>query len=275
MVGGDLEPNSDMFEEPQAKRIRRSEVFEDAESDSSEEEVTDTTTIKDIQNSIGLAYHFDYDLVENESGKITKFAHIQIDEPIHEDSLPNEEAFEFRLFSAKKPSDEANTSTATELVSQKINIRSPTPDKPSDGRFINPHRPLSYYLASDPPTPDIAAAAVSGDEILESSQCPWPGMQLPWRVTHLPNAKMSALRPRKSDVSSALKADSRDKRKPNKRRRILLRTRERAKDEKTKEKEAHLREKKTRLNREKKIKRKAKEKAAKAAGKVEVEGSDL
>ena len=268
-----------MFEEPQAKRIRRSEAFEDTESGKESHSEGKSSNINATEQNDGkaseLAYHFDYDLVENSSGQVIKFANLKVHEAFQEDA--KEEEFEFRLFSNTKPSVTKEDTEGTLIrrpAQTKINIRSPTPDTPSDGRFNNPYRPPSFYFANEPPLDNFAATAVSGQEVLQWSQGSWPGASLPWRVIHLPRSKVSV-----SALSSTAKAmlkvsdpATRRKRKPSKKRRILLRTKAKAVEAKVKEKEEHLREKKTRLNREKKMKRKAKEKAAKLAGKEEGDG---
>ncbi len=265
-----------MFEEPQAKRVRRSQVFKDAESGTESDSGDNPNVIEGVGDvSPEIAYHFDYEIVENEAGKATKFAHLRIHEPPSKEAT--EEEFEFRLFSAPKASATGRDDAATAPRAQtKVNIRSPTPTTPSDGRFINPYRPWTYYFASEPSVDTLAAVAVSGSDILERSHDPWPGTALAWRVVHLPSSK-----PKVADLSDAARVSlktpapaSKRKLKPSKKRRILLRTRAKAVEEKVKEKEEHLREKKTRLNREKKLKRKAKEKAAKLAGKEGEGGSD-
>lgn len=277
-----------MFEPPQAKRIRRSKVFDTGSSSSSDEEVTETTTIKEIQDAIGLSYHFEYDLVENGAGKVTKFAHLQVDEPenvsIQEKTLPDDEAFEFRLFATPKPPNakasgigsktHETPATQKQQTSKKITIRSPTPDVPSDGRFLNSHRPQSYYFTPITTPHSIALSAISGPSIIASSHYPWPGTFLPWRVTHLPSSSSSTTKSppnphrhvsKSHPAAIATSTTTRTKpRKPSKKRRIQLRTRMKQIDAKVKEKEQHLREKKTRLNRERKVKRREKEKAEKA-----------
>ena len=269
-----------MFEPPQAKRIRRSKVFDTGSSSSSDEEVTETTTIKEIQDAIGLSYHFEYDLVENGAGKVTKFAHLQVDEPenvsIQEKTLPDDEAFEFRLFATPKPPNakasgigsktHETPATQKQQTSKKITIRSPTPDVPSDGRFLNSHRPQSYYFTPITTPHSIALSAISGPSIIASSHYPWPGTFLPWRVIHL-SSSTTKLPPTNPlyDASSKPQATRKSRKaKPSKKRRIQLRTRLKLMDAKAKEKEQHLREKKTRLNRERKVKRREKEKMEKA-----------
>jgi hypothetical protein len=266
-----------MFESPQAKRIRRSKVFDSGSSSSSDEEVTETTTIKEIQDSIGLSYHFDYDLIENGAGEVTKFAHLQVDEPenvpIQEKTPQDYEAFEFRLFATPRPPNarpsdidsktNETPATQTQQASNKITIRSPTPDVPSSGRFINPNRPKSYYFTTTPPPPSITLSAISGPTILSSSHSPWPGTFLPWRVIHL-SSSTTKLPPSKPLYDVPKSQAIRKSRKLSKKRRIQLRTRSKLMDAKVKEKEQHLREKKTRLNRERKVKRREKEKMEKA-----------
>jgi hypothetical protein len=280
-----------MFASPPAKRIRRSEVFDspgtNSTTSSSDEEVTETTNIKEIQENIGLTYHFDYDLIENAGGRVTKFAHLQVDgtkPEAKDESIPNQEAppgdnaFEFRLFSTRPltPTEAGvDAKSDQKLASTRINIRSPTPDEPSDGRFLNPHRPQGYYFASDTELPSFASSAVSSLGILNSSHDPWPGAAVPWRVIHLCSSstkdRTRASRVKSNSISyPTLNTSSslQSRRKPSKKRRIQLRTRTKLLDARAKEKEEHLREKKTRLNRERKVKRREKEKAEKEMAKA-------
>lgn len=267
---------------PSAKRIRRSEVFDEqvSASPSSDEEIIETATIKQIQDSIGLAYHFDYDIIENNTGRVTKVAHLQVDEPIPHVQNPSPEedhAFEFRLFSAPHlpptvPDDHTEHSARYPPARPtRFNIRSPTPDVPSSGHFLHPHRPRSYHFNPDVAPKSIALSAISGRSVLLNASLPWHGCFLPWRVTHLPSPSSSSkghhqtLLPKISttNTTTALSHLSHHNRKPSKKRRIQVRTRSKLLDARAKEKETHLREKKTRLNRERKVKRREKERKEK------------
>lgn len=178
---------------------------------------------------------------------------------------PDELAFEFRLFR-----DEAPTHTVI------IDQNDDKPEARGDGGFIVPKRPNSYYLAGEPDPGSMEKfrfAAVTPDYLFADAKRRRWGLEKPWRVTHItitakPLGKSSSTSTTDDDV---LMTDAKRKR-PGKKRRIILRTREKAKKEKEEaarkhleSKEEHLKAKKQRLNREKKLKRRAKEKAKKTA----------
>ncbi|KAK2778024.1 hypothetical protein FQN52_002929 [Onygenales sp. PD_12] len=179
----------------------------------------------------------------------------------------------------------------------KIRIRSPTPTAIGDGegRFVVPFRGWDYYF-SDPDwirrqisgkdggnerggeiarrgeeVKRFAEVALSGDKILEDSRSSaWPGCHLPWRVIHLkpgPSKKKSSSSRASNETSISLVNPSVDakipksRKKPGKKRRIVLRQRLAA----SKAAEEADREKRTRRNREKKIKKRQKEREKKAA----------
>ncbi|EWC47676.1 hypothetical protein DRE_03296 [Drechslerella stenobrocha 248] len=157
------------------------------------------------------------------------------------------------------------------------------------------HRPSTYYLT--PPLEEggdraaqIRASVVSGEEVVHASTERWPGCELPWRITHLSlegSKDSSANTPSSSSLSlvdmAVLRAnDGRKRHRPNKKRRIILRKRrvveetkapKNATKKKTKAKnkavvkrtEQEDREKRTRLNRLKKVRRKLKLKDKPAA----------
>ena len=163
--------------------------------------------------------------------------------------------FEFQLFSTSKP-------TKVVLADEDL----------GDGALLN-RRPESYYLAtqfSDEQKFMFADAAVTGDEIVERAKARSWGLELPWRViqaikpTHATPAQSS----KDGDVEETTK---RGKGRPGKKRRVAIRTKARAAEEKAKaasakiaEKEEHIKDKKKRLNRLKKLRRRAKEREKKA-----------
>jgi len=184
-----------------------------------------------------------------------------------------EDEFEFRLFS---------TASASKVL---------LPPEVGPGAGADGHeaeavrlRPVTFYV---PGPPDEAswgrfrAAALSGEEVLAMSKQRCWGLEVPWRVTKVTASKkdLRALADAgggpetivMDDSSSGDegKQDGAQKRKrPGKKRRIALRTKDKAEKEKAAlqmSKEEHLREKKKRLNREKKLKRRQKERDKKAA----------
>jgi len=203
-----------------------------------------------------------------------------------------EETFEFRLFASSAKGGGAAVPQKVVLVPDDLEAVA------GGGAFVVPSRPLSYYLPGDP-TPEetemFRTAAVSGEDVLlRSAQRCW-GLEVPWRVTKVTATRkeMRALlanAPREEAVASSGGSDEDEaaaevqqrKRRPGKKRRIALRTKERAlhaaeksrrekldAEEKMRvSKEEHLREKNKRLNREKKLKRRQKERDKKQASKA-------
>lgn len=117
-------------------------------------------------------------------------------------------------------------------------------------------------------------AALSGEEILDLSKRRAWGLEVPWRVKVL---KVVGKSKSTGDSASKIEAleigDEAKRKRPGKKRRVILRQREktRAEKEEKRRKEQELkveteREKRTRRNREKKVKKKLKEKAKKADG---------
>ena len=92
------------------------------------------------------------------------------------------EDYEFRLFSGPRKGKAANSDGAI----QRIAIRSPTPISGDPG-FVIPRRPDSYYFTgplNGVRAEQIAAAAISGEEIVK-------GLNLKWvRITTVPMASV-------------------------------------------------------------------------------------
>lgn len=81
------------------------------------------------------------------------------------------EAYEFRLFSGPKAGKAADRDSAI----QRIAIRSPTPVN-GEGGFVVSQRPDDYYFAkplNDVGAEQIAAAAISGEDILQGLNLRW------------------------------------------------------------------------------------------------------
>ncbi|PGH34212.1 hypothetical protein GX50_02986 [[Emmonsia] crescens] len=176
----------------------------------------------------------------------------------------------------------------------RIRLRSPTPTiNDGDGGFVVPFRGWEYYF-SDPEwvrrkvagdgighqsieldtrqKERFIDAAVCGETILEDAKNNiWPGCHLPWRVIHLKTIS-SKNKPKESSEPSqtasitlvnplAATEAPKSRKKPGKKRRIVLRQRLAA----ARTAEEADREKRTRRNREKKIKKKQREKEKKTA----------
>ncbi|KAM0713532.1 hypothetical protein Q7P37_010494 [Cladosporium fusiforme] len=199
------------------------------------------------------------------------------DAPQEPAAVDDDEEMAFQLFAPSKPATKDAQPEAEQSV-QKIRIRSPSVDL-ADAGFLRPNRPQSYYFAepaNGEEKAELAAAALSGEQILKLSTLPRPGCAYNWKVLHIPSSQVSrAARlqtPAGFSKLGQLEAPTKRKR-AGKKLRIKMRTKaaaSKAKQEaaqKTKEaKEEAEKEKRTRRNREKKVKRKAKEKAKKAEG---------
>jgi hypothetical protein len=172
-----------------------------------------------------------------------------------------EQGYMFRLFS---------TSTAV----PKVVLEDEDEELKGDGGLVQP-RPISYYWVKDVPEKlrqQYEFAAVSGDEVLARSTKRYYGHELPWKVTTITVTK------KVKGTGDQKAADEKDasgskRKRPGKKRRITVRTKERAKKAKEEaaakqnlEKEEHVKEKKKRLNRLKKMRKRAKAREKKTAG---------
>jgi hypothetical protein len=190
--------------------------------------------------------------------------------PAQEDADKGEEehAFEFRLFSGP---------SASAPRTQKIVLDDEASELGECG-FIRRERDRAFYIAAKAEGEARARfqfAALSGEDVLQGMKRRNWGLEVPWRVRILRGTSLSALG-QKVEVRGIVTAQSADgaserRRKPGKKRRVILRERKRkieareeAKRKEREGKEEAEREKRTRRNREKKVKRKMKEKALKA-----------
>ncbi|KAK8058310.1 hypothetical protein PG994_008758 [Apiospora phragmitis] len=135
----------------------------------------------------------------------------------------------------------------------------------------------SYYLADTPDQETMAQfkfAAMSTEYLMANAKQRKWGLEKPWRVTKITVAadKIPKTLPDVDGVGDTTMGESKRTR-PGKKRRVLLRTRDKAKREKEEavkkklaDKEEHLKEKRKRLNKAKKLKRREKRRSAKGAG---------
>ncbi|KAK9374247.1 uncharacterized protein V1513DRAFT_459017 [Lipomyces chichibuensis] len=69
---------------------------------------------------------------------------------------------------------------------------------------VSNKRPDSYYFVNDKHLRDeariqrIQSCAISGEDIIAQSTIPWPGMQMPWRVIHIPSPTTTTKRKKSS-----------------------------------------------------------------------------
>ena len=164
-------------------------------------------------------------------------------------------------FASSQPPHNA---TINDTATTKIRIRTPTPDPDTLKGHLTTARPLSHYLTSALSKAiklklraQYSSSAITHLELHHLASVPWPGTRLPWRVRHLPSPAS------KTAPSLASRQPASGRTKPNKKRRIALRTHtrrgliERAKTEVTVKADE---EKRKSRNRVKKLKRRAKKK---------------
>ncbi|EHY60077.1 hypothetical protein HRR83_006436 [Exophiala dermatitidis] len=301
-----------MFHVPNAKRIKRSELFQvddDSQSQAGSETGSragspaqsdaDTDAVVPVPN-----YGFEYEIVEaGEAPNNRNQTPEQHDEE-------EEQEYQFRLFTtSSKPKtgqQPSTTTTTTTTTTTKPTIRlSRTPSPVPEGlslslsldkaHFINPSRPETYYFTASLPQETIQilrrqyteAALSTNDILVRAKATKWPGTSLPWRVIHV---KKAADRTKKSSSQSnddpgkvTVNVDgstvkSKSKSKPGKKRRIVLRRRLAKKAEfaaQAQVAELTEKEKRTRRNREKKVKRKEREKRKKEMEKLAGAGPQM
>ena len=177
--------------------------------------------------------------------------------------------FEFRLFSSG-PGDWAKEAS---IIPQKILLLDEEEDV-GEGGFVVRERNRKYYFAEKANGEThlgFESMALSGEEVLSRARKRAWGLEVLWRVRVLKAVGKKGSGEAAHEVVCTEDAEGDIKRKrPGKKRRIMLRARQKLRDklkeqkqvEKEKKEEAE-REKRTRRNREKKVKRKMKEKAKK------------
>ncbi|KAI9859109.1 MAG: hypothetical protein M1830_006319, partial [Pleopsidium flavum] len=186
------------------------------------------------------------------------------------------QGFDFRLFST--PNTTRAPTKDDKATTQRIIIRSPTPSLNSTPGFLIPSRPKEYYFADSPSTTrrkEFEHVALTGEDVLKLAR---PGCTLPWRVLTLCLPPRPSLHPKPNPISPKEQTlhpphsnpTLKKRPRPNKKRRLTIRQRHStiAKEEVSKaEREVAEREKRTRKNRERKVKRKMKEKEKGKEGK--------
>ncbi|KAL2023898.1 hypothetical protein VTK56DRAFT_675 [Thermocarpiscus australiensis] len=274
-----------MFELPDAKRVRREDLYDSAsDRDSSpEREQDDDAELRAKLNArLSSLLSLDLDIIPDPTaaGPSPPEAEPEGNNP---PDGPGEAEFEFRLFS---------TSDAPQKV-----ILPPHEDEAvvaGGGGVAISQRPLSYYLRGELTPRErerFQFAAVSGRDVLAGARQRAWGLEVPWRVTKVTVVMGRKgveggfgdgvpVKQKRSEVGGEAVGEKKKKKRPGKKRRIVLRKREKARREAAAalemqkiSKEEHLREKKKRLNREKKLKRRRKEKEKKLAAKAGAEGA--
>ncbi|KAK0752389.1 hypothetical protein B0T18DRAFT_426868 [Schizothecium vesticola] len=228
-----------MFDLPDAKRVRREDLFSSPSSSRASSPTPGSDTAK-TETEAAL------------SARLARLISLALPPLPNDDNVPmpdaqedkEEEEFEFRLFSTSAPTQHVNLA---EEVHQ--------------GPAIS-QRPVEFYVRgalTEEEKARFRAAAVSGEEVVRGARGRAWGLEVPWRVGE-----------------AKVEGEAKGRKRPGKKRRIALRIKVKAAKEaeaKKMSKEEHLKEKKKRLNREKKLKRRQKEKEKKmAAGQGGEEG---
>ncbi|KXJ92762.1 hypothetical protein Micbo1qcDRAFT_160570 [Microdochium bolleyi] len=284
-----------MFELPDAKRVRREDLYDSSGSDGEgggRDEEADAALRSKLNAHLAGLLDLDIPATRDDTPARTKgldqSRHAQqlssrpngddhggagedeeMDAAADDDEEPVE--FAFRLFSGEDPSQK--------VVLDKQ--QDETADAVGGGGFVVPRRPDSHYIAQDPSGDALdrfRAAAVSFDYLLADAgrRGRW-GVEKPWKVTTITVTTTRKTKDGKGQALVGMIAGSGEprtgKKRPGKKRRIVLRTRVKAKKEKevaaqrhAVDKEQHALEKKKRLNRAKKLKRRAKAKEQKQQG---------
>ena len=182
-----------------------------------------------------------------------------------------EQEFEFRLFSGTALGQASNDENAQ---TQKITLVDEDEDI-GGGGFVVRERSRGYYFAQPAEgerKTGIHSMAMSGEEVLDRARKRAWGLEVPWRVRVLSSEKENGKRV-KQVVGVEVRQDDAKRKRPGKKRRIVLRERKKSREEMLEKKKAEMikkeeadREKRTRRNREKKVKRKMKEKVKQADG---------
>ncbi|MCJ1447236.1 MAG: hypothetical protein MMC23_007747 [Stictis urceolatum] len=295
-----------MFELPDAKRVRRTELHSPHSSPSVSRSPSPSTTAQ-IQARLAALYGGTSLISQAPLEDSAAIPVTSTDLQPTLDPASNEDGgYEYRLFAGQKhiksiacagrddqEETEAGQTTAGRPGRSKVarvRISSPSPGAEGGG-FVKPHRRSGYYFtwAEDDGairsaqfykkrrTENFMESAVCGDTIKHWASQSWPGSALPWRVRLLPRAQFPVEVPEATkDLQRTSSAVTGKKRKPNRKRRIVIRRRikdkaneEEAKVRRREERGKEEKEKRTRRNREKKVKRKQKEKIKKLVEKGE------
>ncbi|KAJ8100765.1 hypothetical protein POJ06DRAFT_268344 [Lipomyces tetrasporus] len=111
--------------------------------------------------------------------------------------------FEFSLFSTE--------AKVVKIEDAPIEAPDSAQAEPVAPLVVTNKRPDSYYFVNDSDDARIQriqSCAISGDDIIAQATMPWPGMQRPWRVMHIPAPSAATKR-----------------KKPSKKRRMILKQR--------------------------------------------------
>ncbi|KAF8457318.1 hypothetical protein BGX38DRAFT_1139610 [Terfezia claveryi] len=266
-----------MFELPQTKRVRRSDLRSPSFSP------PPTTTHPRLHPDAAQ---------QKLNSFLSTLLPLELPSPSHSQSNPpsplsnadkpppeDEPEYDFPLFT---PHPTASTS---QPISNRVVLRSPPPPPTVEDVYLTSyhalaatqHRPLTYYFASPSSSSPILSCAISGEDILaHARRDKWLGQTYAWRLITVPASPTSTTKPPPSPPPDWGKWK---RCKPGKKRRIYLRqaalkkevqklalgAQRQAEAERKKKEEEEATLKRMLKNRERKAKKRAREKAKKLA----------
>ncbi|MCJ1282408.1 hypothetical protein MMC26_001731 [Xylographa opegraphella] len=251
-----------MLEVPNAKRVRRQDLYSTSTSPrSSSPDQNVKALLKQQYESLHQAPTGEASsepLAEPEASRGSALDQTDADER-------EDDGYEFRLFAQSTIG--TLSSKAEPTKPSRIVLRSPSPEVGQPG-FIQPRRPDSYYFTTKATVEEESryeSAAVSGEAVQAEQLRRWPGCELSWRVRtiKLSSTGSTKLSAATSDVPARKKQAGKKRRIVLRKRLVLEKAKKAALSMSKAEREAAEREKRTRRNREKKVKRKVKEKLKK------------
>ncbi|QSZ35491.1 hypothetical protein DSL72_008361 [Monilinia vaccinii-corymbosi] len=249
-----------MFDLPDAKRVRRSDLYNRSSSASPEpSSPIDPDACAWLHEQLASLYGaISPQPYATESVLKPELSNDAPYLPQPDNNQDQEEEFDFRLFS----NDEGG----------KIVLKEEVADR---GVFIVKERNKSYYFTGPiegEKKEEYAIAAISGEDVSQGREKRYWAWEVPWRVRILKVGIGGQKMVGRNGLEFSNRSNGEKKRKPGKKTRIILRERRRKNEaqaeaiaKERERKEEAEREKRARKNREKKVKRKAKEKALKAA----------
>ncbi|KAK4103940.1 hypothetical protein N658DRAFT_556959 [Parathielavia hyrcaniae] len=293
-----------MFELPDAKRVRRADLYASPHSSRSASPEHDSSPEAaelraKLNARLSALLSLSVTVAPNPTITTTDTTDAAVaSDPAKDDKDAGEAEFAFRLFSTATTTTTTGTADAVPkvvLAPDDVDVDS----RPYSGPALS-QRPVSHYLRGELTPRERAqfeASAVAGQEVLAwAGRRAW-GLEVPWRLTRVVLAVGGNGRGRvrgggvegklqqqqsEGGLGEGMGKEEKEKKKkkrPGKKSRIVLRKREKARREieaavqkRQMSKEEHLKEKKKRLNHLKKLKRRQKEKEKKLAARGEAGG---
>ncbi|KAG0648271.1 hypothetical protein D0Z07_5239 [Hyphodiscus hymeniophilus] len=265
-----------MFDLPDAKWVRRSDLYKRSQSASPNPSEPDPHLEAELRARLASIYGPLSDHLISGSGAYNEPADFDTEDRASVEH--GQQEFEFRLFSTSGAGRSVNEE---DVVAQKVLLNGDD-EEDGDGGFVVKDRNRGYYFAEKAfgeRQMGFEIMALSGNDVLSRARRRAWGLEVPWRVRVLHAGKTEV-----GGVLNEMGPEEREKdakrRRPGKKRRITLRQRQKLRQELQQQKKAEMeakeeaeREKRTRRNREKKVKKKMKEKAKKADSTMEVDSN--